>query len=1191
MKFYEIVEQVLTLLQRQGRVSYRALKREFDLDDEYIADLREELVIARRVAADEDGRILVWIGEGEKGKWRNGEDGLASSVQSLESESPYSQMPSPQTLDSRPSDARLDAAERRQLTVLFCDLVGSTALSEQLDPEELRELVRAYQETCTGVIRRYDGHVAQHLGDGLLVYFGYPAAHEDDARRAVRAGLEIVAALQRQVPSLLAGEGQGEGVKVNTVDAPHPNLPPQGGKGQQKLQVRIGIHTGLVVIGEIGSGEKHEILALGETPNIAARIQGLAEPDTVMMSAATYRLVEGLFDCDALGPQTLKGISSPLAVYRVVEESDVQSRFDVTVRTGLTPLVGREEELRLLHTRWERAKAGHGQVILLSGEPGIGKSRLLQELKDSVARDDATCIEFRCSPYHQNSAFYPIINHLQRFLQFTPQESPYAKLAKLQQVLLTYRFPQADTLPLLATLFSLPHPEGIAPLTLSPQKQKQKTQEALVAWIMEEAEKAAVYCAWEDLHWADPSTLDVLTLFLEQIPTRRMFAALTFRPEFTPPWSQRSYLTPLVLNRLGRPHVEALVEQIAGSKALPPEVLRQIVAKTDGVPLFVEELTKMVLETIGQQATGNGEQEDAFVGAQRAAPMFHVGIPATLQDALMARLDRLNAAKEIAQLGATLGREFSYELLQAVSPLDETVLQQGLRQLVEAELLYQRGLPPQARYVFKHALIQDAAYQSLLKSKRQQLHQQIAQVLADQFPETVETQPELLAHHYTEAGLVTQAIPYWQQAGQKAVQRSANREAVNHFTRGLELLNLLPDAVERVQQELELQVALGSPLVAIEGYATQKVERTYNRALELCQRMGDTPQLFPVLRGLQLFYFVRANHAMARKIGEQLLTLAQRQGDLMLLAGAHLALGQTLSFQGDSTSALAHMKQGVALSDPAQTQFPTWAGGHPRVQCLLYGAVALHQLGYLDRALRWSNEALALAQKYAHSLTIAFALLFSGRVHRLRQELQLARERSEALIQLSREHGLPFYLAHGAILRGWTLVAQEQAREGIAQLRQGLETLDRIGAKLNRVEALGRLAAAYGAVGQASEGLMILDEAMVGMEETGEHLSESTLYRVRGELTLMQSGVLSPASRSQAEKEAEQFFLRAMEIARQRRTHFPELQAGVSLARLWQQQGKRHEAHTMLAAVYNWFTEGFDTKDLQEAKALLDVLA
>ena len=489
-----------------------------------------------------------------------------------------------------------------------------------------------------------------------------------------------------------------------------------------------------------------------------------------------------------------KGIPTPLTVHRVGRESEAQSRFEVAVTTGLTPLVGREHEMGLLRERWEKAKEGEGQAVLLSGEPGIGKSRLAQELKEQVTHEGAARIEFRCSPYFQNSALYPIIDHLQRLLQFARDDAPATKLEKLQHTLSHYRFPQADTVPLLAALLSLPHPEGSPPLSLSPQKQKQKTHEALVAWIMEEAERQAVYCTWEDLHWADPTTLEILHLYLEQLPAARMLAVLTFRPEFQPPWSSRSYLSQITLSRLGRKHVEAMAENVTGGKSLPAEVVQQIVAKTDGVPLFVEELTKIVMES-GLVREANGRYE-------LTGPLPPLAIPATLHDSLMARLDRLAPVREIAQLGATLGREFSYEVLQAVSPLDEETLQQGLTRLVEAELVHQRGMPPQARYVFKHALVQETAYQSLLKSKRQQYHQQIADVLQERFPETVETQPELLAHHYTEAGLRAQAIPYWQQAGQRAVQRSANVEAISHLTKGLELLKTLPDTPERAQQEL-----------------------------------------------------------------------------------------------------------------------------------------------------------------------------------------------------------------------------------------------------------------------------------------------------------------------------------------------------------------------------------------------------
>src|SRR5262249_4194962 len=690
---------------------------------------------------------------------------------------------------------------------------------------------------------------------------------------------------------------------------------------------------------------------VGETPNIAARLQGLAEPNTVLISEATHRLVQGLFECHARGPQALKGVSAPVAVYRVLRESEAHSRVEAAVGTGLTPVVGREEERGLLHRRWEQAKAGEGQVVLLSGEAGIGKSRLVQTLKEQAVTEGAIRIEFRCSPYHQNSAFYPIIEHLQRLLQFVPHEGPQARLTKLTQMLARYRFPRADTLPLLAALLSLPQPDGAAPLTLSPQKQKQKTQEALVAWLLEEGQHTAVYCVWEDLHWADPSTLETLTLSLDQVPTTRQLALLAFRPDFTPPWRLRSHLTHLTLPRLGRPHIEAMVEQTTGGKALPGEILQQIVTKTDGVPLFVEELTKMVRES-----GLIGEEDDHYVGAQGDAPVPPLAIPATLQDSLMARLDRLSTVREIAQLGATLGREFPYELLHAVSPLDEGSLQQGLRQLVEAELVYQRGVPPRATYIFKHALIQDAAYHSLLKSTRQRYHRQIAQALEERFTEIKETEPELLAHHYTEAGLVGQAIPYWRQAGQRASQHSAYVEAINHLTKGLELLQTLPDTLERTHEELLLQTSLGAALMAAKGYAVPEVEKAYARARELCRQIGETPQLFRVLGGLWTFHIARAEHKTARELGEQLLTLAQRIQDPALLIRAHTMLGPTLFHLGEFALAREQVGQGIVLYVPQQHRSRVLQD--PGVICLVYAAWSLWHLGYPTQALEKSREAL-----------------------------------------------------------------------------------------------------------------------------------------------------------------------------------------------------------------------------------------
>jgi class 3 adenylate cyclase/predicted ATPase len=1169
MAFDEILSQVRELLEREGRMAYRILKRRFALTDDDLEDVKADLIDAKRLATDEDGKVLVWVGASPVA---SSELRVASSQTSPASIQP--QTPSPKTLDSRLRDSRLDVAERRQLTVMFCDLVGSTALSAQLDPEELREVVRAYQQTSAAVIERFDGHIAQYLGDGLLVYFGYPVAHEDDAARAVRAGLDIVHALQKQVPSLrvpspLVGEGQGEGAT---------------GK-ERKLQVRIGIHTGPVVVGEMGGGAKRELLALGETPNIAARIQGQAEPDTVVISAATYHLVEGLFECEDYGQPALKGVSASLTLYRVVKEGEAQSRFQVVARKGLTPLVGREPEFGLLRERWERVKDGDGQAVLLSGEPGIGKSRLVEALKDSLKHEDVSFLELRCSPYHQNSALYPVIEYLQRILQFTRDDSSEQKLDKLEQKLARSRLDLQETVPLFASLLSLSAPRYTLP-ALSPQKQKKKTLEAFVAWLCAEAKQQAVTYAWEDLHWADPSTLELLTLFLEQVPTTRLLAVLTFRPEFTPPWGSHSYLSQLILSRLGRNHVETMVEKVTGGKALPAEVVQQIVSKTDGVPLFVEELTKMVVEQ--------------NVGAYCNTPLL--GIPATLQDALMARLDRLGAAKEIAQVGATIGREFNHDLLQAISSLTDETLQQGLRQLIEAELVYQSGRPPQATYLFKHALIQDTAYQSLLKSRRQQLHQQVAQVLAERFPQTVETQPELVAHHYSEASLIAQAVPYWQQAGELASKRSAHAEAISHLTKGLEVLKTQPDTPERIQQELRLQIALGPALMATEGYSAPAVERAYARAQELCLQIGETPQLFRVLGGLWTFYLGRAEHKTARKLGEQLLTLAQNMQDPSLLMRAHTMLGPTLFFLGEFASAQAQMDQGIALygSQPYRPR----ALNDPGVICLVYAAWNLWHLGYPNQALEKSHEALTLAHKLFHPFSLAVALQWACMVQQSCRRAQVAQEQAEALITLSTEQGFTYWLASGTIQRGWALVEHGQGGEGIARMRQGLAAFRATNASNVVPYFLARLAEAYGKVEQAEEGLAMLAEALALVDKTGERMHEAELYRLKGTLMLQQESQKSDGKshKSQIETsphpltpspqaEAEGYFLKAIEIARKQQAKSLELRATMSLARLWQHQGKTTEAHQMLADIYNWFTEGFDTKDLQEAKALLEELA
>jgi class 3 adenylate cyclase/predicted ATPase len=1142
--FDEVLDQVRELLQQRGRVTYRSLKLRYQLDDELLTGVIDELISAERVAADEDGKVLVWVGEaGERAKTTQ-EPCVAPRI----------------TLHA----PRAAEGERRQLTVMFIDLVGSTTLSQQLDPEDYHARVVAYQTACRQVIARYEGHIAQYLGDGVLVYFGYPQAHEEDAVRAVRSGLEIVTAV-RQLAYTPA------------------------------LQVRIGIHTGPVVVGEIGAGVRTERLALGETPNLAARVQGVAEPDTVVMSGATSQLVQGLFACHDLGSQTVKGFSTPVSLYRIVGESAAQSRFEAAVRTGLTPLVGRAEELELLQRRWHLAKAGAGQVVLLSGEPGIGKSRLVQELAEQLAHEGATRIEFRCSPYHQNSALYPIIDHLQRLLQFAREDAPATKLEKLQHTLSHYHFPQAETLSLLAALLSLPHPKGSPPITVSPQKQKEKTQAAVVTWLVEEAERQLVYNVWEDLHWADPSTLEVLTLLVDQVPTTRLLALLTFRPEFLPPWGNRSHLSQLTLSRLGRPQVEAMVVKVTGEKVLPSEVLQQIVAKTDGVPLFVEELTKTVVESEFLRETADHYE--------LTGPLPPLAIPSTLQDSLMARLDRLGTVREIAQLGATVGREFSYELLQAVSLLDEETLQHGLKQLVEAELVYQHGLVPQAQYLFKHALIQDAAYQSLLKSTRQQYHQQIARALAEHFPETVETQPELLAYHYTAAGLIEQAIPYWQQAGQRATQHSANLEALNHLTTGLDLLKTLPETPERAQQELTLHLAQGGPLVAIKGPAAPEVGAAYAHALALCRQVGETPQLFPALAGLRVFYTVRGEIQTARELGEQLLRIAQRVQDPALLVEAHYALGATLGHLGEGTRAREHLEQGIAFCDLRQQRSSMYPYGVDLgVIVLACLPRVLWVLGYPQQARERSRAALTLAQEMNLPFSTALAWVLNTELLQFLHEAQAMQQRAEALSALCHEQGFSGFFAGAIILPGWARAMQGREEEGIQQIHQGLATVRATGTELHRPYHLALLAEAYGKTGQEEEGLTALVEALAAVDRTGERWCEAELYRLKGQLIFQQERQRatdngpqrretdSRAPMPDAQGEAEACFQKAIEIARPQQAKSLELRAAMSLARLWQQQGKRREAHEMLAEIYGWFTEGFDTKDLQEAKVLLEEL-
>src|ERR1700720_3193834 len=833
---------------------------------------------------------------------------------------------------------------------MFCDLVGSTALSTGMDPEDLRDVIASFQNRCSAAIRRYDGFVAKYMGDGILIYFGYPRAHEDEAERSARAGLDIVAAM----------------AELNAAVPRPPGV---------ELAVRIGIATGPVIVGDqIGEGTASETAIVGETPNLAARLQALAQPNQIVVSASTRAMLGDHFDLEDLGAYELKGFAEPVPAWRVLSARDVESRFAATRSGSATPLVGRQEEMGLLLRAWDGSCHGRGQVVLIQGEAGVGKSRLVGGLRAAAGKDHIW-VAIRCSPFHTASAFHPIIEHLKRVFGWQPEDTAPQHLAKLEAGLAGFKtLPLSQSVRLFADLMSVPAPEDRYPrLPMTAQQERNATLDAIIAWLIETAESTPVLMAWEDLHWADPTTLETLGMLIEQAPTAAMLVVATYRPELTPPWPQRSHMTPITLNRLERPEVETMVGHLASGRSLPGEVVDHIVAKADGVPLYVEELTKAIL--------GSGVIEarcDIYVLTGALAQLH---IPETLQDSLMARLDRAPRLREVAQLGSVLGREFAYDMISALAGIEEEMLQSGLGQLVVDELLYQRGRPPRSRYLFKNALIQDAAYQSLLKRTRQQYHQQVAKLLEDRFPELASTQPELVAHHYTEANCPAQAITYWLRAGVAAASKSANLEAIDQFRRGLALVEALSDIGERAERELDLEMALGPALFATKSYTQADIGRTYARAWELYRELGDDPRGFTALRDhVNLLEMETALH-----LGEEALRVAERLDDAAHLVGAHYALGNTLFFHGKLEPALAHFRRGFEMFDP-NMQFPDWPGSPPVVQCQFCPALISWILGYPDRSLDELRAAVRGAETLGHPLTRAQTLCFAALVHICRHE-------------------------------------------------------------------------------------------------------------------------------------------------------------------------------------------------------------
>ncbi len=949
-----------------------------------------------------------------------------------------------------------------------------------------------------------------------------------------------------------------------------------------QLAVRLGIHTGPVVVGEMGGGDRHEHLALGETPNIAARLEGLAPHNTVVISPVTARLVRHAFALETLGTFELKGVAEPMTVSQVIGPLATDNAAEDVTMKSFDALVGRDEEIGLLLRRWEQSKAGTGQVVLLSGDAGFGKSSLIDGLRWHVHQEGCTRITFQCTPYTTTSALYPVIVHVQRLLQWEREDSADTRLTKMENALQHYGLPLEETVPLMAALMSLPLPETRYPtLQLTPQQQRQQTQDTLVALMLEEAERHATLVVWEDLHWADPSTLDLLGLLLDQVPTVPMMAVFAFRPEFSPPWPMQTHMTPIPLNRLEGAQVEALVQQLAGDKALPAEVVQYIVDKTDGVPLYAEELSKMILESEYIR-----EEADRYA---LTGPLDSLEIPTTLQDSLMARLDRLPMVREIAQAGAVLGREFGYDMMRILSTEPDDTLQDHLTQLVSNELLYQRGRPPRAKYVFRHALVRDAAYTSLLRRRRQQYHQQVAQQLETHFPDTVEMQPELLAHHFTEGGNIAQAVAYWQRAGQRASERSAYQEAISHFTQGLTLLPELPEAPERTQQELNLQLALAAGLLMTKGHGAPEVETAYTRARALCQQLGDTLALFPVLFGLWQFYAVKPDLQMNMELGKQLLRLAEQTQDPPLLVVARYALGFSHLMIGEDVEASRHLQQGAAHYHPEQRAADMFrAGQDPGVVCQAYTAWALWLQGYPERAQQHVDKALELAKTIDHPFTLAFAFDVAAILAQLARDAQMVSQHAASATQLSAEHGFALWLALANIMQGAAIILQNHGQDSgdgaLDIIQQGRSAWQAAGADLLAPFMFTLIAEAYQHLAQYDAAKHALDEAVTLMDNTREHWWAAEVYRLKGVLTLHQDG--SEA----AWQEAETHFQQALAIAQQQQAKSLELRATVSLCRLRKSQGRPREARECLAEIYGWFSEGLDSVDLREAKALLEVL-
>ncbi len=1018
------------------------------------------------------------------------------------------------------------AAERRQLTVMSCHLVGSGDLAQRLDPEDLRSVVRAYQESASAVIHGYAGHVAQYLVDGLLAYFCYPQAHEDDAERAVRAGLDVLTALQTL----------------------NESLEPEHGF---RLATRIGIHTGPVVIGEMGGGATRGMIALGDVPHIAARVQAVAEPDSVLVTNATQRLVAGTFAIEDRGATTFDDMREPLTLHRVVRPTGVRSRLVTAGR--LTSFVGREAELATLVHQWDAVQRGVGRSVLVVGEAGVGKSRLALQLRERLAATPHTWLESGATPYTAGTPFHPVIALVTQGLGLASQDSIADAIAKIERGL--GGLATSETVALIADLLGLEAPTR---LQLSPELQRRKTIELLAQWTRAIGAAQHTVLLVEDLHWCDPSSLELLGNLVTRSPTSSILVVLTARPEFVAPWPAGEHATTLALARLGERETRSMVLALA-AEALPPSTVDALVTRSDGVPLFVEELTRSVVEP------GTVPSVDA--------------IPATLADSLMGRLDRLSAAKEVAQRAAVLGRAFGYSLLAAVSGVDEAVLRRELARLVDAGIVFAGGEPPEATYAFKHALIQETAYHSLLKRTRQQLHARVAHVLEERFA----AEPEVIARHWDLAGEATSAITHYQRAGERAAQRSANEEAIAHLRRALVLVETLADGRDRDQRELQLQMAIATPLGAARGFSDPECEASHTRARALVSRIGESPELPRVLMGLATAYFVKGDLATGDEVGHEALTAAERTRDPLDLLLAHVVVGFPFFYRGHFARALEHYRQATELYDPDEhASFAQSLGWDRGVNAHAYLAWCHFYLGHHDQALRWSEKAVALAKRVEHPLSLANVLLHVAIHHLERREPDRALALAEELVGLAEPLGFPMFVGAGRFFRGCARFDSGEGETGIAEMQLALAELAQIAIGIGAPGFLTLFAGRLLQIGRHDEAMGVVGLGLARAAGQGAHWVDAELHR-------LQAAIL--VDKGDAEAEAEAGFAESLEIAQRQENKLFELRAAMGLAQLWQRQGRRDEARALLAPVHAWFTEGLDLRDLQDARVLLDDLA